>query len=162
MSNTEKFLYPDQTLFYSIEKAIKLYRRYAQARLKQMYPGLTIDQLLILSKMEQNEDISHIEMSQLIFKDIASISRILSSLEEKKLLKRKLNPANKRRFLTRITPKGREVLQNLAPFVSQNRSGALMGIHEEEVAVCKDILEKVSTNITALQAKLSDEAIHTL
>ena len=162
MSNKETFLYPDQTLFYSIEKAIKLYRRYAQARLKQMYPGLTIDQLLILSKMEQNEDISHVELSQLIFKDIASISRILSSLEEKNLLQRKLNPANKRRFLTRITPKGRKVLQKLAPFVSQNRAGALDGLRAEEVTLCKDILEKVSTNISALQEKLADEAVHSL
>lgn len=140
-------LHPDQTIFYAIERAIKLYRRHAQAKFKSLEQDITIDQLLVLSKIDQNPKISHAELSELIFKDMASISRILALLEKKEYIKREIDPSNKRRFKTKVRTKGKEILIQLAPQVKENRTQALQDLSEDEVQTCINILNKISNNI---------------
>jgi len=137
----------EETLFYSIEKTIKLYRRYAQHRLKSISPNITIDQLLVLSKIYENPVISHQKLSELMFKDMASISRILSLLEKGRFIKRKIDANNRRRFKTKITLEGIEILSVLEPVIIQNRKEALQTVTEEEIRTCTEILNKISQNI---------------
>jgi len=147
ISNMSELIHPDQTIFYAIERAIKLYRRNAQAKLKAIQLDITIDQLLVLSKIDQNPEISHAELSELIFKDMASISRILALLEKKEYINREIDPANKRRFKTKVKTKGKDILIQLAPQVMENRTQALQDLSKDEIQTCINILNQISNNI---------------
>lgn len=136
----------DKTIFYSIEKAIKLYRRFAQFRVRLKYKDITIDQILVLRKLEENPSILHSDLAAFIFKDVASLSRMLTLLEKNKYIKREIDLANRRRFKIKITEKGVNTLNEIRPVIIENRKIALKGISKKELEICKNVLSKISNN----------------
>ena len=64
-------------IFYNIEKAIKSYRRLAQKELKKHGLNITVDQWLTLSALNDNPDIAQKDLAEMIFKDNASVTRII-------------------------------------------------------------------------------------
>lgn len=135
------------TVFYQIESTIKLYRRYAQGQLKKVSPEITIDQTLVLGNLIDNADVTQKELSQFIFKDMASISRMLDLLEKHQFIVRTINPANRRRFTIKVTTKGKTIYDKLKPTVLENRKKALKGVTTKEINLLNNILQKISTNI---------------
>ena len=73
----------DSVLFYYIEKAIKSYRQFAQRELKNAGLSITVDQWLTLNCLHENPDMSQKELAETIFKDNASITRIIELLVKK-------------------------------------------------------------------------------
>ena len=67
----------DSVLFYYIEKAIKTYRQYAQKELKNAGLTITVDQWLTLNCLNENPQITQKELAEAVFKDTASITRII-------------------------------------------------------------------------------------
>lgn len=138
------------TIFYFTEKAIKRYRRFAQARIKQHYTDVTIDQLLVLEKLTISPDISYNELSEYIFKDSASVSRMLTLLEKNLYISRVSDVDNRRRFKTTVTDKGIRILEDLRPLIIENRKKALKGISDKEIEICKKVLSKLADNLTPI------------
>lgn len=139
----------ENTIFYDTEKAIKLYRTFAQSRIRNTYSDITIDQILILEKIEEKPSILHSELATFIYKDLASISRMLTLLEKNQYITREVDYSNRRRFKTMVTCKGREALEQIKPVILENRKHALDGISSEEIEQCKLTLQKISKNISS-------------
>ncbi len=135
----------DSVLFYYIEKAIKSYRQYAQRELRNAGLTITVDQWLILSCLSENTDIGTKELAERIFKDAASITRIVAALEDSKYLIRYVNKNDKRKSILVITEQGKEIVQVASPVVHKYRNAALKGIgiaKEEHVKmVMKTIIQ---------------------
>ena len=72
-------------IFYSIDKAIKTYRQYAQKQLKNAGYSITIDQWLVIKTLLENPHIKQQDLGEKTFKDNASITRIIELLENQKL-----------------------------------------------------------------------------
>ena len=53
-----------ETIFYSLEKAIKTYRQMAQKNIKAINKEVTLDQLLMLITMKDNPDYNQKRDSQ--------------------------------------------------------------------------------------------------
>lgn len=137
----------EDTIFYTIESVIKHYRKYAQANLKKECPSITIDQGLVLNKLIAEPDISQTQLAKLIFKDMASVSRMLDLLEKNGFITRQLNPINRRRFLITVTQKGLTTIEQLNPIVLENRKKALQDIPEEALLHCEQTLSKILNNL---------------
>ena len=137
---------PQQTIFYSIEKAIKSYRQYAQKRIAAQLPGITVDQLLILSLLEMNPDLVQKDLAQWLFKDHASITRMIELLVKNEYLTRAVNPQDRRKFNLSISPKGQDTLTQLKPVILHNRQQALKGVTEDEMKQLFQTLNKISNN----------------
>jgi DNA-binding MarR family transcriptional regulator len=90
-------------LFYSLESAIKAYRRFAQARLSAAGIDITIDQWLVLKTIHESADVTLQQVGVAVFKDFASITRIVQLLERKGLLRRKPHPTDGRRSELALT-----------------------------------------------------------
>ena len=136
------------TIFYLIESTIKSYRRFAQMGLQQIRPDMTIDQGLVLSNLIKNPNATQKELSELIFKDMASISRMLDALEKKQFITREVNPNERRRFLVKVTKTGLEVNQAMIPKVVENRKQALTGVTTADIKTLTKILTKISNNVS--------------
>ena len=137
---------PSQTVFYAIEKAIKVYRQFAQRRITSRGIDITVDQLLILRAMQDHEEITQKQIADMVFKDYASITRIIDLLVKKEYLQRKMHPVDRRRFDLTITTDGNQVLAQLDETVASYRKDALRGISKSEVDSLQKLLQKITDN----------------
>ena len=136
----------EQVLFYTLEKAIKSYRQFAQRRLNELGRDITIDQWLTLKTIHDNPGISQKEIAVYVFKDQASITRIIDALVQKTFLQRKSSQQDRRRFDLELSPFGEKVLSELDPVIHQNRNIALGGFITGEVNTLQEQLERIIQN----------------
>lgn len=136
----------DDILFYSIDKAIRSYRQYAQQKLKNAGFTITIDQWLIIKCILENPAITQNELADLVFKDNASITRMIDLLVKGKYLKRKSNNQDRRRFKLEVTEIGIKVIEDVHDIVKENRKVALTDIDDESIKITKKVLEQIALN----------------
>jgi DNA-binding MarR family transcriptional regulator len=101
----------NQTFFYTLEKAIKVYRHYFQLQLKNAGYAITVDQWLVLNMILDFKGITQTEIAERIFKDKASITRIIDLLETKDYVTRKPHPSGSPNSSFRLTLHGSRVPQ---------------------------------------------------
>jgi len=118
----------DSVLFYYIEKAIKTYRQFAQRELKKAGLIITVDQWLALNCLNENPQITQKDLAEAVFKDTASITRIIDLLVTAKYIKRNINKEDKRKSNLSITTLGLEIIDKASPIVNNYRNQALKGI----------------------------------
>lgn len=133
-------------IFYQIEQAIKTYRMYAQKQIKANGLKITIDQWLVLKSLKENPDFTQAELAEKVFKDSASITRILDLLVQSEYVEREINPNDRRKFNLSVTSKGDSILADTYAVVLQNRKKALEGINENDIQIMSETLKKISQN----------------
>jgi len=136
-------------LFYSLESAIKAYRRFAQARLSAAGIDITIDQWLVLKTIHESADVTLQQVGTAVFKDFGSVTRIVQLLERKGLLLRTPHPTDGRRSELVLTGAGESVIRTVEPLAQANRRQALDGIDAEEVARLRAVLKRITENCDA-------------
>jgi len=137
---------PEETVFYSIAKAIKEYKRFVQKKIENLVRDLTLDQYLVLFALNKNPTMSQKEIANLVFKDYASITRIIELMVNKNYLVRTINKNDRRKFHLIITPKGKDSIEKLTPLIKKNRKMALSGFGVDEVSKLNDMLNRIVTN----------------
>lgn len=137
---------PTGTVLYTIEQAIKEYRKVCQKNIEKVVSDITVDQCLVLIILNENEKISQIEIARLIFKDNASITRIIELMVKKDYLIREANEVDKRKSKLVITEKGRETIVLLTPVFKLNRKTALDGLSFDEIELLDKLLHKIISN----------------
>ncbi len=96
----------DNVIFYSIEKAIKSYRLYGQNKLRENRLKITIDQWLVIKSIMETPFISQQEIAEKVFKDNASVTRIIDLLFKTKYIKRAVNKTDRRKTILIVTEEG--------------------------------------------------------
>jgi DNA-binding MarR family transcriptional regulator len=136
------------TIFFQLDRAIKSYRQYAQKKLNEKGYSITIDQWLVLKTITDQPDISQNEIAEFIFKDKASVTRIIDLLVTKGYLERETSRVNRRRVNLTITKAGKALIQEILPTIKAYRKGALVGVSDTELAAVHKTLEKIIGNCT--------------
>ncbi|MFH6942778.1 MarR family winged helix-turn-helix transcriptional regulator [Flavobacterium sp. FlaQc-50] len=137
---------PTGTVLYSLEQAIKEYRKISQKKISKIVTDITVDQCLVLIILNKNSDYSQKEIANLIFKDNASITRIIELMVKKDYLKREINEFDRRKFNLKITEKGQNTIELLSPVITHNRETALNGLTNNEIELLDKILNKIISN----------------
>ncbi|HKK76181.1 MAG TPA: MarR family transcriptional regulator [Saprospiraceae bacterium] len=138
---------PAKTVFFTIEKTIKTYRKFSQKNISSVVSDITIDQKLVLQYLDSNPDLNQKQIEYLVFKDKASMTRIINNMVDKDYLKRRVNEEDRRSFKIEISVKGKEVLKKLPPVIMSNRKRAFAGISEEELIQLERTLNKILSNL---------------
>jgi DNA-binding MarR family transcriptional regulator len=139
---------PTRTPFYSIEKAIKEYRKLAQKNISKVVKDITVDQGLVLIILSENQNIAQNELANLVFKDNASITRIIELMVKKEYITRTIHAEDRRKFNLEITEKGLKTLELIQPVIKTNRQTALEGLSMQEIDLLDKTLNKIITNCT--------------
>jgi DNA-binding MarR family transcriptional regulator len=140
------FKLPSQTIFYTIEKTIKEYRRFAQRNLNKTIENITIDQALLLIFKNNYPELSQNELGELMFKDNASVTRMIELMAKKDYLERSINKQDRRKYNLNITDNGKKILTDLNTIILSNRKSALRGISNSEITQLKNTLNKIINN----------------
>lgn len=136
----------EDIIFYTMDKAIKSYRMYAQKKLKENGFTITIDQWLIIKTILENPTITQQEIAKNVFKDNASVTRIIDLLVKSKYLERKDNPGDRRKSNLVVTEEGESIIYKVQDLILQNRKNALHNIATEELETMNLALKKVIKN----------------
>lgn len=137
---------PTETVLYSIEKAIKEYRKVSQKNISKIVSDITIDQCLVLIILSEDAEISQNELAALIFKDNASITRMIELMVKNNYLHRTIHSEDRRKFNLEITEKGKKTMESISPIVLTNREMALKGLSLAEIDLLDKTLNKIITN----------------
>jgi DNA-binding MarR family transcriptional regulator len=137
---------PSQTIFYTIEKAIKEYRRFAQRNLNKTIDKITINQALLLIFLNKHPEFSQKELGELMFKDNASVTRMIELMTKRDYLERFVNKEDRRKYNLNITVKGKKILTDLNNIILTNRESALIGITKKEITQLNNTLNKIINN----------------
>ena len=100
----------NNVIFYNIEQAIKTYRMYAQKEIKSHDLKITIDQWLVLKSLKENPNASQQEVAETVFKDTASVTRIIDLLVKSEFVEREINQNDRRKSNLKITSNGAKIL----------------------------------------------------
>lgn len=139
---------PSETIFHTIERTIKEYRKFAQKNISSTFDNITIDQGMVLLFLKKYPELTQKEIAALIFRDNASMTRMINLMVEKNYLKRSMNDKDRRRYKINITKKGSEILEKLPPIIRNNRNKSLAGITNNELTQLETILYKIISNCT--------------
>lgn len=140
------FKKPSETIFYQIEKAIKQYRVMAQGNLNKLGYKITINQILLIIQIEKNSKISQVELAELLFKDVASITRMIELLVKEDFIEREENKNDRRKKDLKITSKGKKLLDLAIPMINKNREIAKNNMTETEIKTLFKLLNKIIIN----------------
>ena len=136
----------EKTPFYALDKAIKTYRQFAQRNIKAAGFSITIDQWLLLKTIHDHPGMTQKEMAEIVFKDYASVTRMIELLVRKGYLLRTFHPADRRRFELTFTAKGKKTIDQLIPIIQSNRRTALEGLTQDDQSQLKTLLDKITQN----------------
>jgi len=137
---------PTGTVLYLLEQAIKEYRKVSQKNIGKIVKDITVDQCLVLIILNKDTNISQNELANLIFKDNASITRMIELMVKKDYLNRTIHKEDRRKFNLEITDKGKKTIELLNPVIQINRKTALNGLSLEEIDLLDKTLNKIIAN----------------
>lgn len=133
-------------IFYNIEKAIKTYRMFAMKRIRNNGYKITTDQWLIIKSILENPDITQQDIAKNVFKDNASVTRIIELLVKSNYLTKEENLSDRRKSHLKVTQDGEAIIENVNDLVIENRKIALKDITEEELNITTSTLKKIIEN----------------
>src|SRR5919199_1977406 len=136
----------DNVIFYVLEKTIKRYRQFAQNHIDRAGLPITVDQWLVLNVIQESPALGQTEIAERVFKDQASVARIIDLLVKKELLIQSTSQHDRRRVDRSITPQGWALLKAVAPIVAHYRSQALQGLPESAIEQLRHTLEAIYAN----------------
>ncbi len=136
----------DDLIFYNLDKSIRVYRQYAQAQIIRAGYTITIDQWLVIKSILENPGISQSQLSSLVFKDNASVTRIIELLIKAGYLARADHQTDRRRSSLRVLEKGIQVITDVNVVIMKNRKTALKNITEDELHIARSVLVKIINN----------------
>lgn len=137
---------PTGTVLSSIEQAIKEYRKISQKNISKIVKDITVDQCLILIILQNDANISQNELANLIYKDKASVTRMIELMVKKEYLIRAIHQEDRRKFILEITEKGKKTFDLITPVITLNRKIALNSLSLEEIESLEKMLSKIIIN----------------
>ena len=136
----------ENVLYYLIEKTNKVVRRYSQLRFAEAGIDITVDQWLVLKKIGDSDRITQIELANALFKDRASITRILDLLLSKRLV-HKEEGDDKRAYELSLTGKGKKFTEGALSIVKDVRRKGIHTMSEKQQEQLRDSLQKIISNL---------------
>ncbi len=136
----------DNIIFYNIDKAIRSYRMYAMKQIRKSGYKITIDQWLIIKSILEKPKINQQKLAKNVFKDNASVTRIIELLVKSNYLKREVDSNDRRKSVLTVTQEGKDIIEKVQNLVLDNRKVALDGVSKEELDNMNIALQKIITN----------------
>jgi DNA-binding MarR family transcriptional regulator len=119
--------------------------------LKQLFDahslGLSPQEWGIIAAIAENEELSQIEISHRCFHDKVKVTRIIDDLEQRQIVERRKNPADRRSNRIVLLPKGQAIYQQVVPIISAYLQRITEPLSPAELAELKTTLRKLDRHL---------------
>ncbi|HXZ47837.1 MAG TPA: MarR family transcriptional regulator [Usitatibacter sp.] len=113
--------------------------------------SLTLPQCRALVRLEDHEGASQARLAEVAAMEPMTMVRTVDRLEERGLVERRPDPADRRARRLHLTAKGRRMLDEIWRLAELTRAEVLAGIGAREREVFFDVLERIHRNVCALK-----------
>ena len=129
-------------------------RRIKQAVLARIADRqLSVQQFWMIISVEEHPGIFQAEIAARVRADAPSVSRALTALVERGVLRADADPEDRRRTCVFLTPAGKRLARQLAPVAREIREAIVAGLTPAEVAVLTKALQRIVSNLDRLEAR---------
>lgn len=114
--------------------------------------GITFSQFLVIKdlyfhKGDNEDDFTLGSIAERLSSNRPNMTGIIERLEKQGLIKRSLNPRDKRSQIINLTDKSKDIMQELQQMSKETTAEALKGFNEEESLRVKEYLFKIINNL---------------
>jgi DNA-binding MarR family transcriptional regulator len=147
MKKKQTFSSPNESLGFW------LYRCHSRvsASLRQTFQDagydLTPEQWAVLFRLQEQEGINQIQLSEKTYKDRHNITRILKQLDKRGYIVKRNDKNDKRAHRIYLSPSGRSLYENIKPVVLQHRNRIRKGLKVNDLLDIRKYLEQVIHNL---------------
>ena len=108
---------------------------------------VTQEQWLILGKLAQNPGVSQLGLADSLIHDKPNITRILSGLEKKKLVQRRVDAHDRRVMRVSLTKAGQKLHEEFSRHVTAERDRVHAGLTEKDFQSLMHVVNTLEKNI---------------
>ena len=108
---------------------------------------VSIEQWSVLYHLWKEDGLSQQELCKRTFRDKPSITRLVDNMEKLKLVKRMPAKDDRRINLINLTETARQLQDVTMKIADQTLNEALEGVSNEDIQLCKMVLQKVYDNL---------------
>ena len=133
---------------YLLERTQKKVRQYFQKALLSNKTDITVDQWIILDRLNRNDGLSQSEIAETTFKDAPTVTRIIDLLCKKDLVKRIQDNGDRRRLKINLTAEGKKKVEEVLPIVQDMREKGWQNLSDEDYTTMIRILDTIYANFS--------------
>ena len=138
----------EKSLGYLIGRAGRLTANRLNQNFEKAGQNVTCEQWAVLMNLWCKNGQCQKELTEVSYKDKASIARLIDGLERRNLVVRIPDKQDGRQKLIYLTSKGKELQQELLGLVQKTLLEAQEGIKESDLTACKKVLSQVFRNLS--------------
>ena len=135
------------TLGESLHRTGRVMREHLVEALVRLGYDYPVEFWPTLNYIKANPMASQHEIASYLVRDKATVARLLSRMEDEKLVERTVDPNNRRQKLVVITALGETSFSNIAKCAKRIRQNAELGISPEDLQTCQRVLQRVFANL---------------
>lgn len=110
--------------------------------------GIYSSEWTILNLIHHREDCAQTALSQYLGVEPAAISKTLTKMEKKGLIRRVTHPSTRGKFIE-LTEKGAQAHRDLSSAVAEHRRKALQGLSPEILQGLNDVMLRIQRNLSS-------------
>lgn len=140
---------PRSSFVYPLLDVTRLMRKHFDRRAEPL--GLTRAQWRCLKGIHRHAGISQKALAELLEMEPIPIGRVIDRLQQAGFVERRADPSDRRVWRLHVTGKASGVIDDMEAIATGLRDDALIGIGEDELAACVDVLDRMKQNLLALE-----------
>lgn len=134
------------TYSFLLDRAWREMRRYSQHQLKAAGVPFTIEQIVILKSLMEEDALSQKELAERVGKDTPTVTRMLDLLCDQGYTVRNSDPDDRRKFSIVLTEEGKKAIEKAMVEVFTIRKDGWEGLTMEDMMEFNRILQKLIDN----------------
>ncbi len=135
---------------YLLERTQKKVRQHFQKALLVNNTGITVDQWIILDRLNRNNGLSQREIAETTLKDAPTVTRIIDLLCKKGLVERVQDNGDRRRLRISLTAKGKQKVKEVLPIVQDMREKGWQNLSDDDYSTMIRILDTIYANFNGV------------
>ncbi len=122
-------------IIFELSKAEHKIKNYMKKKIKEKNIQISAGQSGVLFMLRQEKNLKMSELSKLLQIDNSAITRLIDRLEKNEMVKREMNPTDRRQYLISITEKGKKGIDIVGEIAMQTNEKIKEGFSEEDISV---------------------------
>ncbi len=122
-------------------------RQFLQKKIKESNWDISFELLEILGLLYKRDGMIQQEIADILIKDKSSVTYLITNLVKRDLVERTEDQSDRRNKQIFLKAKGRELIQQLGPWVEELYTKATQGIPVENIALALAIARKMNENL---------------
>lgn len=135
------------SIAYRIQRSARMLRKHFLELAARRGIEISPEQWFILNKLNWEDELTQVELSDAIFSDRPNVTRMVAALEAKGLVRRRADAGDGRKIRVALTVAGRAVHDAFAAAVPGARATLLRGIAEADLRTAARVLEQLDANL---------------